>query len=166
MILTTRRFIGALICYLLTLSLAGPVPGFRPNRVSAAERNPQIQKAIDRCVAFVRSRQGQNGAWVYPGISAGTDTGATALVGLTLLECGIPASDPQVQQAVQFVRKNAPSLAYTYGLSTSIWFLDRLGREADVYLIQAMAIRLLAGQNEGGGLHLRRAGARAYWAAR
>jgi len=146
MIPTTRPptglqwLVGGFVWYLVTISFAG-----------AAERNPQIQKAIDRGVAFVRSRQGQNGAWVYPGISAGTDTGATALVGLTLLECGIPASDPQVQQAVQFVRKNAPSLAYTYGLSTSIWFLDRLGDEADVYLIQAMAIRLLAGQNEAGG---------------
>jgi hypothetical protein len=118
----------------------------------AADRNPQIQKAIDRGVAFVRSKQGQDGSWKYETFAGtGSHVGATALVGLTLLECGVPASDPAVQQAVQFVRKNAPSLIYTYGLSTSIWFLDRLGDEADVYLIQFMAVRLLAGQNEAGG---------------
>jgi hypothetical protein len=81
-----------------------------------AERNPQVQKAIDRGVAFVRSKQGQNGAWTYPGVGAGTDTGATALVGLTLLECGAPASDPQVQQAA-FVW-SMERVAEIYGLKT------------------------------------------------
>ncbi len=131
--------LGAVFC------LTSPAP--------AADRDPKIQKAIDRGAAFLRTRQNQKGAWMYSADMSGNggDIGATALVGLTLLECGVPADDAAVQQAAQFVRQNAPSLVYTYALSTSIWFLDRLGDEADVYLIQALAVRLLAGQNDTGG---------------
>src|SRR5205823_9643393 len=95
-----------------------------------------------------------NGIWPYgatasPGASG--NVGATALVGLTLLECGVPPDDPAVQQAAKYVRKNAASLDFTYALSTSIWFFDRLGDEADVPLIQLFAVRLMGGQNEVGG---------------
>src|SRR5437667_3872271 len=117
---------------------------------AAEKRNPKIQQAIDRGVAFLRSQQDQNGIWPYPGVNGG-NVGATALVGLTLLECGVPADDPAVQQAAKYVRKNAGSLDYTYALSTSIWFFDRLGDEADVPLIQLFAVRLMGGQNEAGG---------------
>src|SRR6516225_3198949 len=119
----------------------------------AAERNPKIQQAIDRGVAFVRSQQAPTGVWPYNAMGSGVsgNAGATALVGLTLLECGVPADDPAVQQAAKFIRQNAASLDFTYALSTSIWFLDRLGDEADVPLIQLFAVRLMAGQNEFGG---------------
>jgi hypothetical protein len=119
----------------------------------AAERNPKIQQAIDRGVAFVRSQQAPTGVWPYNAMGSGVsgNAGATALVGLTLLECGVPADDPAVQQAAKFIRQNAASLDFTYALSTSIWFLDRLGDEADVPLIQLFAVRLMGGQNELGG---------------
>ena len=117
---------------------------------AAEKRNPKIQQAIDRGVAFLRSQQDQNGVWLYPAANGG-NVGATALVGLTLLECGVPADDPAVQQAAKYIRKNAASLDYTYALSTSIWFFDRLGDEADVPLIQLFAVRLMGGQNEVGG---------------
>src|SRR5439155_7543220 len=121
---------------------------------AAEKRNPKIQQAIDRGVAFLRSQQDQNGIWPYgaaasPGASG--NVGATALVGLTLLECGVPPDAPAVQQAAKYVRKNAGSLDYTYALSTSIWFFDRFGDEADVPLIQLFAVRLMAGQSEVGG---------------
>jgi hypothetical protein len=119
-----------------------------------AERNPKIQQAINRGVAFLRSQKDVNGIWPYgamasPGASG--SVGATALAGLTLLECGVPPDDPAVQQAAQYIRKNAASLDFTYALSTSIWFFDRLGDEADVPLIQLFAVRLMGGQNEVGG---------------
>jgi hypothetical protein len=120
--------------------------------LEAAERNPKIQQAIDRGVAFLRSQQDKNGIWPYNTFSVtGGSVGATALVGLTLLECGVPADDPAIQQAAKYVRKNAAGLDFTYALSTSIWFLDRLGDDGDVPLIQLFAVRLMAGQNEFGG---------------
>jgi hypothetical protein len=118
-----------------------------------AERNPRIQQAIDRGVAFLRTQQDKNGVWAYQATYSptGGGLGATALVGLTLLECGVPPDDPAVQQVAKYIRKNAAALDFTYALSTSIWFLDRLGDDGDVPLIQLFAVRLMAGQNEFGG---------------
>lgn len=119
----------------------------------AAERNPRIQQAIDRGVAYVRSQQDASGIWSYSTMGSPTpgNVGASALVGLTLLECGVPADDAAIQRVAKYIRQNAASLNFTYALSTSIWFLDRLGDEADVPLIQLFAVRLMAGQNEFGG---------------
>ncbi len=121
-----------------------------PPRATAVERSDRVQRAIDGGVRFLKASQQEKG-WVYVGDAFGQSSiGATALVGLTLLECDVPADDPAVKKAVEIVRKNAPSLVHTYSLSTSIWFLDRLGEEADVPLIESMTVRLLAGQKEAG----------------
>jgi hypothetical protein len=124
------------------------------HRASAADRPAKIQQAIDRGVAFLRSIQnGQDGMWPYAdgGTSGGQNVGATALAGLTLLECDVPPSDPAVQRAAEVVRQRSISCAYTYALSLAIMFLDRLDEEADVPLIQSMTVRLLAGQTAYGG---------------
>src|SRR5260370_337309 len=77
--------------------------------------------------------------------------GATALAGLTFLECDVPASDPVVQQAAELVRQHCVNSTHTYSISLAIMFLDRLDEEADVILIQSMAVRLLAGQTAARG---------------
>jgi len=125
-------------------------------KASAADqpaRPVKIQQAIDRGVAFLKAIQsGQDGMWQY--VSGGTDeknVGATALAGLTLLECDVPPSDPAVQKATEVVRQRSISCSYTYAISLSIMFLDRLDEEADVPLIQSMTVRLLAGQTAAGG---------------
>src|SRR5262249_26126661 len=79
------------------------------------------------------------------------NVGATALAGLTLLECDVPANDPAVQRAAQVVREASISQVQTYSLSLSIMFLDRLGEEADVPFIQSMTVRLMRGQKAAGG---------------
>jgi hypothetical protein len=105
----------------------------------------KIQRAIDRGVAHLRATQGKDGKWRLPAI------GATALAGLTLLECNVPADDPAVQKAARVVRAEAPGQSGTYSLALVILFLDRLGDPRDRTLIQALGIRLLAGQNRQGG---------------
>ncbi len=105
-----------------------------------------IDKAVDRGVEFIR------GDGAMTGLDQSMQPGATALVGLTLLECGAPADDPAVRRAAEVVRKDPCTAFYkTYSLSLSILFLDRLGDPADEPLIQSMAVRLLAGQNSSGG---------------
>jgi hypothetical protein len=117
----------------------------------AVERTKKIQDAIDRGVAYLKSIQTENG-WEYVGAQTShANVGTSALVGLALLECDIPADDLAVKKAAEIVRKYAPELTHTYSLSICIWFLDRLGEEVDVPLIESMAIRLIAGQKEGGG---------------
>lgn len=117
--------------------LAGNVPGVDQERIDAA---------IAKGVAYLKARQAADGTWV-----GGPRIGYTALAGLTLLECKVPAEDAQVQQAAAYVRNNVATLNATYELSLAILFLDRLGNPKDRVVIQGMALRLLAGQNDAGG---------------
>src|SRR5437879_4974911 len=74
-----------------------------------------------------------------------------SLAALTLLECGVPPDDPAIQVAAAFVRRESVKENQTYCLALGILFLDRLGEEVDVALVEGMAARLLAGQMADGG---------------
>src|SRR5262249_28344609 len=102
-------------------------------------------RAVDRGVAYLKSIQQPDGTW------PNREIGATALAGLTLLECGVEEKDPSVQKAADAVRRLSIGLTHTYSLALSILFLDRLGEQGDVALIESMTVRLLAGQNANGG---------------
>ena len=117
---------------------ASTVPGVDQDRVNAA---------VERGVVYLRRTQAANGLWNANGFPIG----ATALGGLTLLECKKPSNDPNVQRAAAFVRGNYNRLGMTYEISLAILFLDRLGDPRDRALIQGLALRLLAGQRECGG---------------
>jgi hypothetical protein len=115
----------------------------------------QVDKAVERGVAYLRSTRNADGGW-----TAGNDTlpnnpaGLTALVGLTLLECGAKKEDPAVQKVADLLRqreKSGNKIALTYELSLAILFLDRLDDPQDKELIQKLALRLVAGQTLSGG---------------
>ncbi len=116
----------------------------------------EIQAAVGRGVAHLKQMQHPDGSWSYGPDGrlrepSGPTTGATALAGLALLECGVAPDDPHVRKAADVVRTAVPSLISTYNLSLSILFLDRLGEPADEVLVDSLAVRLLAGQNLGTG---------------
>ncbi|MSQ93629.1 MAG: hypothetical protein EXR98_03630 [Gemmataceae bacterium] len=107
----------------------------------------RINAAIDKGVKYLKRTQNANGTWYQ-----GHGVGYASIGGLTLLECGVPKNkDMNVQRAAQYVRDHCTNLGSTYELSLAILFLDRLGYERDRPLIQGMALRLMAGQNDGGG---------------
>jgi hypothetical protein len=110
-----------------------------------------IKQAVDRGANFLKGLQRDDGTWAYSDRDAQAEVGATALAGMTLLECGVPADDPAVEKAAAAVRQASIPLTHTYSLSLAIMFLDRLGDANDELLIQSMAVRLLGGQNEQGG---------------
>jgi hypothetical protein len=138
--------------WLAALSL-GVMLGAMP--ALGADRPPHIQRAINRGVVFLKANQGaDDGQWHFTSaanVFLWQNVGATALAGLTLLECDVPANDPSIQRAAQVVREASMTQVQTYSLSLSIMFLDRLGEEADVPLIQSMTVRLLGGQKAAGG---------------
>jgi hypothetical protein len=104
-----------------------------------------VKQAMDRGVQYLRSIQTPQGSWPH------THIGATALGGLTLLECGAPTSDKAVQAAAKAIRDASPNMSHTYSVALSIVFLDRLGDPGDVPLIESLTVRLLAGQTATGG---------------
>jgi hypothetical protein len=112
----------------------------------AAVDQDAINKAVNQGVEALRQLQRVDGTWPHQQI------GATALAGLTLLECGAAADDKAVVAAANAVRRvTATGLTHTYSIALSILFLDRLGDPQDVPLIESLTVRLLAGQKSSNG---------------
>jgi hypothetical protein len=114
-----------------------------------ADEQDQVNRAIDRGVAFLKATQGVHGSWRNPKESH--PIGYAALPGLTLLECGVPPADPAVQRVARLVRRSAANLDATYEIALSLLFLDRLGDPKDKPIIRTLAVRLMAGQTVTGG---------------
>jgi hypothetical protein len=123
---------------------AGLVAGLllAPAGAAAADQK-QIDAAIKKGTDWLRANHGKHGA------SHGI--GATAMSGLALLEGGVPGGDPAVKAITAAVRDAAPTQTQTYQVALCLMYLDRYGEPGDQPLIQAMAVRLLAGQNPQGG---------------
>src|SRR5205807_1100267 len=77
--------------------------------------------------------------------------GYASLSALTLLECGVPKDDALIRSAVLKVRADVQRVDHTYDLALTVLFLDKLGDPEDKRRIQLLAVRILAGQNFGGG---------------
>ncbi len=123
-------------------------PALPPLPVWENTLSPEMQQAVDtsieKAVGYVKKQ-------FHATNLTGHHGGYPPLVGLTLLECDVPADDPILVKIIKMVRKEGPTLQETYGLSLCILFLDRLGDEQDRQLIRKMAARLVAGQTAAGG---------------
>jgi hypothetical protein len=121
----------------------------------APEVPPEVQRAIniaiDKGVRYLRNTQKPTGTWAED--KASHQIGYAALPALTLLECGATSKDPQVKAAAFFVRDLyfKGKIDRTYEVALSILLLDRLGEKGDKVIIEALALRLVAGQTPTGG---------------
>jgi hypothetical protein len=114
---------------------------------AAAANDKQIRASIDKAVKYLQSVD--NGG--EDKLHQQYYEGPMALTGLALLEAGVSRDDPQIQNMARTVRKFAVTQSKTYQLALDIMFLDKIGDEVDTALIQAMGVRLLAGQSQRGG---------------
>jgi hypothetical protein len=116
--------------------------------VSTAATPKEIDAAVQKGAAHLKEQ--------YKGARAevlvrGHGIGVAALAGLALLESGTPPDDPSVKVITQAVREAVFSEVQTYHIALCLLYLDRLGEESDVPIIQMLGVRLLAGQNGKGG---------------
>jgi hypothetical protein len=118
-----------------------------------ADQEEAVRTAVERGVAYLKNQQSHDGTWFFGGrsLDADHDVGVAALVGLALLESGVPGSDPVIDKAAQLVRDRMPFTIATYDLSLAVLFLDRLGRPEDERLLEAGSLSLAAGQTAEGG---------------
>jgi hypothetical protein len=121
--------------------IPAPPPELQP--VAIPEKTPRllpleerVNRAIDAGLAYLQKKHND-----YPQYR-----NYLGLLGLTLLECGVAADDPSVQQIAGWIRARERDLIQTYELTLAILFLDRLGDPRDRRLIRTFGERLLHGQ--------------------
>jgi len=124
-------------CFLLTMTA----------ETATAVDAEQVTIAVQKGAEFLRKEHAPR--MNYNGGERGM--GQAALIGIALLEAGIPATDPSLQQITNFVRTQGLIATQTYGLALAIMFLDRLNDPRDIPLIQVLGVRLYRGQNVAGG---------------
>jgi hypothetical protein len=117
-----------------------------------ARADSPLDRAVERGVRALRDMHEKGGGQAIGRAADGVnDMGRTALVGLTLLECGATGDDPLVRKIADRVRDQCADNNRVYNLSLAILLFDRLGDDRDVPLIQAMAVRLMEAQFKEGG---------------
>lgn len=126
-------------------------PGPRPLIALTAEEERRVQELTDRGVAWLRKQQLPDGSFQH--FHGNWREGGTAMAGLTLLECGVPAADDAVRRAAGRLRQTAHGLSRTYELTLAILFFDRLQDPADLPLLRMLAVRLQMGQKLEGSWH-------------
>ena len=113
---------------------------------AAANPGGKVGEAIDRGAAYLKGAYKDGGA-----ANANHGTGPASLVGLALLEAGVPATDPVVRRIASEIRSKSPEEAGTYQNALALLFLDRLNDTADLARIQLLGTRLYLGQLATGG---------------
>ena len=138
------RLLGVLVL-IVAGAWVGPAPAATPE---------QVNNAIRGGVGFLKKQLaggGGLGAAAGGGLAGEHPLGQKGLVGLALLEAGVPPEDPLLKGVADEFRQAGWSQAKTYDIALTVLFLDRYGDKADAPLIQVMAARLLAGQTANGG---------------
>ncbi|HEV3142474.1 MAG TPA: hypothetical protein VGZ47_01165 [Gemmataceae bacterium] len=118
----------------------------------AAPTDDQIKRAISDASSYLKTsfRNGQGSGATKLGGGAGL-YGAAELAAIALLEAGVPLNDPAIMAIAAKARGAALEESQTYNMALTILLLDKLEDPADVPMIQALGIRLLAGQAPNGG---------------
>ncbi len=110
----------------------------------------QVREAIDKGVTYLKQQQKEvDGSWdEYPGYPGGT----SALCTLALLNAGIEPDDPQIQKALNYLRKFKPESTYVAALQTMVF--ARAEPQKDLLLISRNvrwleSVQILEGPNKG-----------------
>jgi len=128
-----------------------PMPPAGPGRRLPPELAAKVDDAVKKGTDFLLKHLRDDGTLKTN--PTGFQYGPLFLVGLTLLECGVPADDPRLMRVSDRVRAYArsPNAVKNYEVSLALLYLDRLGDPKDKPLLQKLGVQLLASQQLGGG---------------
>jgi hypothetical protein len=103
--------------------LAAAVAACAPVPTEADEKfRKDVAAAREKAIQFLKKAQGPQGNWegLVLAFLADMDGGATALVTLSLLEAGVPADDPAVKKALDYLATLPPKKTYVVSLQTQV----------------------------------------------
>lgn len=115
----------------------------------------KVRKSIDKGVRYLEKQQTPRGDWegIVLNILASLDGGATSLVTLALLNCGVKPEDRVVARALDYLRTLPPKKTYVVALQTMVFAEARQAKDAP--LIQRNAdwlVETAIGYRGGAGL--------------
>jgi len=114
--------------------------------VAEVPADPKVAAAVARGAAALQRVHAAEAP--YTGGSHGI--GSAGLAGLAMLEGGVKADDPAVQNVANLIRTTWADDTKTYDVSLGILFLDRLGDANDLPIIQLLGTRLYGGLSRDG----------------
>jgi hypothetical protein len=107
-------FIG--LAAVTVVAIVAPRPVLAQKAVKHVDAQ-QVLSAIERGIAYLKQDQQPRGRWSEV---PGYDGGVTALCTLALLNSGVPADDPAVQESLSILRALVPDKTYTVALQTMV----------------------------------------------
>ena len=137
------------VCSIRGLSFFGFLMALSWSTTGWCQTPEEIDAARKRGVDYLLSSQEKDGSWSFKDTTY--PVGPTALVGLALMENGIPISDSHIEKANKYINDKIKDLKNTYEISLSLVFLSRVGDRDSRATVRELAARLIAGQNGDGG---------------
>jgi Domain of unknown function (DUF4159) len=107
-----KWIVAALVVAVVSIEPVRAQPVDKP--INAA----QVLEAIERGIGYLKREQSPRGDW---GEMAGYTGGVTALVTLSLLNAGVPADDPVVERALEYLRGLTLERTYVVSLQTMVF---------------------------------------------
>lgn len=131
----------SLIAAIAVALLLGPLSRAAQAEVDAAS----VQRSIDRGITFLRKSQNERGGWEE---FAGQSCGLSALCTLALLNSGVARDDPDIVQAMRYLRGFEPNETYSVALQTLVYC--QLGAAGDLPRIRRNVQWLVGNQKLAG----------------
>ena len=137
--------------FVLTVALLAPAPVPQDAKKSDQKFQQDVAKARTKAIDYLKKRQQENGSWenVFIDFAVEMKGGTTGLATLALLEAGVPANDPAVTKAVEYLVKIEPKKTYVVSLQTQV--LARVDKQKHAKQIQKNVDWLLANATKNNG---------------
>jgi hypothetical protein len=130
------------VLLLLAVSL---LIGSSANHCQAAVDVADVQRAINRGITYLRKTQNERGGWEEYG---GQSCGLSALCTLALLNAGVAKDDPDIVDAMRYLRSFEPGETYSVALQTLVYC--QLGAAGDLWRVRRNVEWLVSNQKRGG----------------
>jgi hypothetical protein len=126
--------------------------GLRGGRADEPKREPlveQVRKAIEEGVRYLKQNQRPGGGWDEGGAAVNHPGGPTCLALLALLNAGVPAIDPAIENGLRRIRRLEKPTTYVRALQTMVYV--EAGLAEDKGRVQANVDHLIKIRLPGGG---------------
>jgi hypothetical protein len=108
---------------------AVPAKAQKKQQAKAPVLSPEVRKAIQTGIKYLRKAQKSDGGWEIDDFSATRRGGWTSLTLLALLKAGVKPNDKVIQRGLGFLRMQEPAYVYVRALQTRAFIAGGLKQD-------------------------------------